>query len=143
HAGAHRPVQEEVRQRAGDASQEEVGEEGGRREEGSRRQAQEEEGSRQGLTSSGSVHSVTPKRRAAGRGTLRPFSFHGARGGRSGTPERKRRRRSARARGGISTDGGRHRPPDHFSRAATRFKPSSSRSTRSRPWFASRPSRFI
>src|SRR5919201_441122 len=82
HAGAHRPVQEEVRQRSGYASEEE-GRQEGSREKGSRRQAEEgEEGRRQGLR-----RPTSEKRRAAGRGTLRPFSFHGARGGRSGTPE--------------------------------------------------------
>src|ERR1700736_3113885 len=75
------------------------------------------------------------------RGSERPFSFHGLRGGIRAPG--KNGGGGRRGEGGESQPGSHRRHAAHFSRAATRFTPSSSRSTRRRHWFASTPSRFI
>src|SRR5712664_2526699 len=80
-------------------------------------------------------------RRAARGEASGPSLFTGFEGGFE-RPEKKGGG-GQRGEGGESQPGGHRRQPAHFSRAATRFRPSSSRRTRSRPWFASRPSRFI
>src|SRR5258706_15810977 len=158
HAGAHRPVPEEVCEYAGEAGEGEEGsragegreEVAGEREEG---EGREERAGREGLTSwrsgwlscwcrarAGPRFRARSRARARNRARKRgpaqapvfqknegppldgtALLFTGARGGSSGHP------------GNFV----------YFSRDATAARPSSSRSTRSRPWLARRPSRFI
>src|SRR5438876_5377334 len=134
HARTHRPLQEEVRERAGDAAAEEGHQGCGQK---GRKACQEsQEGSRKGV---GQARHEGPP----GGNQAALLLSRGPEGG-------VRESRKKNGGGGRRGRGGETRPSaaatarrDHFSRAATWFKPSSSRSTRSRPWFARSPSRFI
>src|SRR5438067_10987346 len=132
HAGAHRPVPEEVRERAEGSAKE--GEARGSREEG-RSKGREE-----------ARKEAEDGEEAQGR-RLAPPAFAAR------SECQKNRQRGLVRVGGARTEaatlpteeglGGPFLSLLYFSRAATLLRPSSSLSTRSRPWFARRPSRFI